>query len=92
MYDQPKTTEEELAYQVKLGDALNRLGDNPDFQLVIEQDFISRGLLERSSDILSDNDKIRNSSIDEIKAIHIIVNHLALINNIAESAIEEMES
>ena len=92
MNDQPETTENELIDQVRIGEALIKLKGNPDFKLVIEQSYMRDGLMKRSSGVLSENVEVRNRSASEIAAIHLLIEHLDSIENIAYSAMEELEN
>lgn len=80
----------ELTRAVELGQALQKLESDPNFLLVIKDDYIMRTLIVESQGMLDQSPPIRQEALEKIQSVNYFRQHLTMIKNSAQAALEEL--
>jgi len=75
--------------EIELGQALARLKTNPDFQLVIVQEYMMKTLLEDSGDLIDMNPALRQQTMEEIMSVKYLQRKLEVMQTTADNAGED---
>ena len=81
---------QELKYQIELGDALKRLEVNPDFVTVIKDGYIMRTLIQESQGMLDINPPIRQEALEMVQSVNYFRQFLTSIRNAADGAKQDL--
>lgn len=80
----------QIRREIQLGEALDRLKINPDFQMVIVDEVITNTLLKGSQSIISPEPVTRNMVIEEIIGVNMLRDKLARMTNAKEVALQQI--
>lgn len=80
----------ELIEQIEIGQALQRLEQNPDYKLVIGQAYIMDTLVDRSIDMLDIQPPIRQEAMEAVMAVTYFRKRLTELKMNAVSAVEAL--
>ncbi len=81
---------QELKYQMELGDALKRLEVNPDFVAVIKDGYIMRTLIVESQGMLDVNPPLRQEALEKVQSVNYFREYLTKIRNVADGARQDI--
>lgn len=84
------TSTEELLLEINKGEALKRLLQHPDFELVFIKGLLEDELVKASYDFTSSNDDVVKMATKAVTSITYVREYLEKLSNIADNARNEL--